>query len=192
MSGRALLVVNGLLTVILAASFGCSSPIPNRDPLGERFPDVEGRDLQERKRSLPAEHAGAPVLYLVGTVQETQFDIDRWLIGLLQLETPIRFLEVPTIPGLFPELFLQGTIDGGMREGIPSEDWGGVVTLYADDAERVVEFLGTTVPRNARVLLLDAGGRVRWFHDRGFSPGVLFKLDAAVKALREPAPEDRQ
>lgn len=181
---KAHVLLAALLGLVLA---GCSSPIPNRDPSGERFPEVRGLDLTERERSLPGEHRGAPVLYLVGTVQETQFDIDRWLIGLLQLETPVRFVEVPTIPGLFPDLFLRGTIDKGMREGIPSEDWGGVVTLYADDAERVVEFTGTTIPRNARVLLLDAGGRVRWFHDRGFSPGVLLQLDAAVRAL-DPTP----
>tara|TARA_R110002072_G_scaffold1280_7_gene10357 strand:+ start:107 stop:706 length:600 start_codon:yes stop_codon:yes gene_type:complete len=199
MSGPRANVLAGLLSLGSLSMLGCGSPIPNRDPVGERFPEVQGRDLEERDRTLPREHQGAPVLYLVGTVQETQFDIDRWLIGLLQLETPIRFVEVPTIPGLFPDLFLRGTIDAGMREGIPSEDWGGVVTLYADDAERVVAFTGTTIPRNARVLLLDEGGRVRWFHDRGFSPGVLLELDAAVRAVKaapepagEPAPEKSQ
>lgn len=173
-SGLALCLSLGLLS-------GCS-PIPNQDPTGKVFPRVRGEDLNERVHELPGEHSGKPVLYLVGTVQETQFDIDRWLVGLLQLGTPVTFVEVPTIAGLFPSLFLEGTINNGMREGIPSEDWGGVVTLYSEDAERVVEFLGNTIPRNARVLFLDEEGVVLWAHERGFSPRVLLELDAAVRA----------
>lgn len=150
--------------------------------MGDSFPAVVGQDLNEAAHKLPSEHAGKPVLYLVGTVQETQFDIDRWLVGLLLAKTPVTFVEVPTIPGLIPSAFLQGTINGGMREGIPSEDWGGVVTLYGDDAERIVAWLGNETPRNARVLLLNASGEVIWFHDRGFSPARLLDLDQAVRA----------
>ncbi|HEU4703670.1 MAG TPA: hypothetical protein VFS37_14400, partial [Conexibacter sp.] len=68
----------------------------------------------------------------------------------------------------------------GMRSGIPSEDWASVVTVYNSDAERLVQFTGNASPRNIRVLLLDAAGRVLWFHDRGFSAGKLIELQRAV------------
>jgi hypothetical protein len=170
----------------LALTPGCTTTYPNTDPTSLNFPDVEGEDLNGELHQLPAEHAGQPVLYLVGTVQDAQFDIDRWLLGLLQAETPVTFAEVPTIAGLFPSLFLEDVINDGMREGIPSEDWGGVITLYSDSAQRLVKLLGNETPRNARVLLLNAEGRIVWFHDRGYSPRVLLELDRVVRNLEAP------
>ena len=141
--------------------------------------------IEEGRRSLETAFEGDPALYMVGYVQETQIDLDRWAIGLTQMKFPCRIIEVPTIPGAIPSM-IQGTIDDGMREGIPSEDWGGVVTLYDEPAERLVRFTGNETPRNARVLLLDGAGTVVWFHDRGYSPRLMLELDAAVRRLKAP------
>jgi hypothetical protein len=81
------------------------------------------------------------------------------------------------VPGMFA-----GTIDGGMRKGIPEEDWGAVLTIYAD-ADEIVTFTGTENPRNARVLLLDARGHVVWFHDRGYSAARMQDLDRRWREL---------
>ena len=121
-------------------------------------------------------------MLLIGYVQRAQFDADRWLVGLLQAPPPVRILEVPTIKGLFPRV-IAGTIDEGMRSGIPSEDWGVVVTLYGSDANKLVELTGNENGRNIRVLLVDADGVVRWFHDRGFSAGKLLELVQAAEGL---------
>jgi hypothetical protein len=176
---RALLAV-GLAALLLTAA--CSSPPANRDPTGALFPAVEGRALDGTAVQLPADLAGAPAVLLVGYVMEAQFDIDRWLIGLAQLQTPVRCLELPTIEGMVPGLF-SGTIDEGMRSGIPVEDWGAVVTLYGDEAAPVVELTGRQGPRNGRVFLLDGSGRVVWFHDRGFSASILMQVDARAREL---------
>ena len=61
--------------------------------------------------------------------------------------------ELPTISGLIPGLF-SGSIDDGMRSGIPNEDWAIVVTIYRD-AETVEQFFGNENPLPARVVLLD-------------------------------------
>lgn len=165
-----------LIALHLAA---CRSPVPNRDPLGEVFPAVVGESLDQQEMRLPEALAGKPAVVLVGYAQDAQFDADRWLYGLLQADLPVSILELPTLPGIFPSLF-SGTIDSGMRSGIPSEDWALVVTVYNSDAERLVQFTGNASPRNIRVLLLDAAGRVLWFHDRGFSAGKLIELKQAV------------
>ncbi|MCB1319222.1 MAG: hypothetical protein KDK34_03155, partial [Leptospiraceae bacterium] len=125
---------------------------------------------------------GRPILLLVGYVMETQFDLDRWLIGLVQTEAPIRFYEVPTVQGMIPGLFAE-RIDAGMRSGIPDEDESSVITVYTEDADRIIKFTGNENPRNARVLLLDGDGRVVWFHDSGFSASVLSTLLETIKAL---------
>lgn len=157
----------------------CQSVVPNRDPVGELFPSVVGESLEQQEVRLPEALAGKPAVVLVGYDQDAQFDADRWLYGLLQADLPVQILELPTLPGIFPSLF-SGTIDSGMRSGIPSEDWALVVTLYDADAERLTQFTGNASPRNIRVLLLDATGRVLWFHDRGFSAGKLIELQRAV------------
>lgn len=174
-SGRFLLLIVPLLS--------CGSPAVSPDPVGEPFPSVTGTSLDGTETTLPADLAGAPAVLLIGFEMESQFDIDRWILGLVQAETPVELLELPTIPGMFPGLFA-GTIDDGMRGGIPSEDWGSVVTLYRSDASKVAGFTGKG-DRNARVLLLDAGGEVVWFHDRGYSAAHVLELDAAARELAD-------
>lgn len=166
---------------------GCRSPLPNRDPLGQRLPELVGQALDRRALRLPEDLLGRPAILLVGYEQEAQFDADRWLFGLLQSETPARVLELPTLPGRIVGAFAR-QIDGGMRSGIPHEDWGTVVTLYGDAAARLARFTGTENGRNMRVLALDPAGHVRWFHDRGFSAGKLLELDRLVRGWI-PGPE---
>jgi len=173
------LLVPGLLAGLLAA---CGSPTPRRQPLGEVFPTVRGEALDGTPRELPGDLDGEPAILLVGYEMDAQFDIDRWLLGLAQLETPVRLLEVPTIDGMVPGM-IAGKIDDGMRSGIPPQDWAAVVTLYGDDAERVVALTGDEGGSNARILLLDGEGRIAWFADRGWSAGLLLELDARAREL---------
>jgi hypothetical protein len=107
-------------------------------------------------------------------VQNTQFDIDRWLIGLDMKEVDVVAYELPAIAGMFPRMF-STKIDDGMRRGIPKELWGGVITIYKD-GEKVQEFTGNENPNNARVMLLDAQGKIVYFYDRGFSVKALNEL----------------
>lgn len=174
-----------LLPALAAAPFlagACTSRLPARDPLGERLPDLETETLEGDTLRLPQDLVGEPAVLLVGFVQEAQFDADRWLLGLLQAELDVRVLEVPTIPGALVGL-LSSRIDQGMRNGIPSEDWGSVATAYGAGAGRLERFTGSEGPRNIRVLLLDAEGRVRWFHDEGYSAGSVLALSQALQSL---------
>ncbi len=175
----------GLLLATIAT--GCSSVTPNRNPVGEPFPTVRGTSLAGADWTLPGDLAGAPALLLIGYVQNAQFDLDRWMVGIDQLGIEVRYYEIPTIDGLVPGLFA-GSIDGGMRRGIPEELWGGVITVYGD-ADRIVALTGDENPNNGRIALLDGDGRIVWFHDRGFSPLHLRQLADAVRALTPPATE---
>ena len=180
---RALVPSIALITalVLLAA---CSSTWPRRDPTGEVFPTVTGTSLAGDPVTLPAVGAGAPLLLLVGYDQDAQFDLDRWLLALDQAGWRERTFELPTIPGMLPRMF-SGYIDGGMRRGIPQEDWAAVVTVYGD-AAAIAEFTGNEDGLTGRVLLLDEGGRVQFFHDRGFSVGTLRRLQACRDDLARP------
>lgn len=182
MFDRRLLMALFVIGAVLATSFvvGCSSPVKNRNPVGDAFPAVSGEALDRKAWTLPADLKG-PAILLIGYVQDAQFDLDRWLIGLDQVGAPVPYYEVPTIKGLVPGLFA-GSIDDGMRRGIPEEAWGGVITVYGD-AGSIVALTGNENPNNGRILLLDAGGEVVWFHDRGFSPLHLRQLVEKARSL---------
>lgn len=183
MSPRTLAGVSaGALAVAAGLLAACSSTHPRRVPLGEALPPVVGKSLAGDRVRLPADLSGEPAVLLIGYVQDAQFDLDRWILGLVQLQTPVRVIEVPTIEGLVPGMFA-GRIDEGMRGGIPTEDWAAVVTVYGKEAVKIAEWTGTERPRNGRVLLLDAQGRVAWFHDRGYSAGWVTQLDALAREL---------
>ncbi|MAD19235.1 MAG: hypothetical protein CMJ52_03320 [Planctomycetaceae bacterium] len=187
MSSRRRIVLFGIALAVggvTASLTSCSSPIPNRDPTGDAFPPVRGESLEGRQVELPAAVSGEPAILMVGYLQRTQFDLDRWTLGFVQAEADIRVIEVPAIVGWFPSTFLRGTIDDGMRAGIPAEDWNAVVTLYGDDAERVQALTGTEDGGNGRILLLDERGRIRWFWDQGYSPKRLLELLEVANGLR--------
>lgn len=170
------------LLVVLSLFASCSSPAPRGVSLGEVFPTVTGESLAGDEVTFPDDVTGEPAVLIVAYVQDAQFDVDRWLLGLAQLDTPASIHEVPTIDGWLPTMF-GGFIDDGMRRGIPEEDWRAVVTVYGDDAELITSWTGTDRPRNARVLLLDPDGRVAWFDDRGFSAGLASDLDATARRM---------
>lgn len=175
----------GAVAALAAGAFSlvsCRTMHERRDPTGETFPAVTGTSLDGKETPLPAAFAGRPVVLLVGYEQSSQFDIDRWLLALSDAGVDVAVREVPTIPGMVPGLFA-GFIDGGMRRGIPQEDWGAVVTVYGD-GDRIARFTGNRDGLPGRVLLLDGEGRVVFFHDRGFSPGTFGRLKAALAALR--------
>lgn len=165
-------VVTLLFSVLFLA--GCRTR-PNQDVTGQTFPPVQGENLKKEKVTLPDAFTGKHVVFLIGTKQNSQFDIDRWFLGFSDKGLTVPIYEIPTIEGMFPGM-IAGKIDDGMRSGIPEHLWQNVVTLYGEDAKKVVKWTGNERPLNARVLLLDPEGKVLFFHDRGYSVPDLNRL----------------
>lgn len=157
---------------------GCSTQYPNKDVTGQVFPTVVGQSLEKNSLTIPNELNDDMTLLLIGYVQNSQFDIDRWLIALDVTDTRVKVYEVPTIQGLFPEMF-STVIDNGMRAGIPKPLWQGVVTVY-EDGEKVQAFTGNENANNARVVLLNKKGKILYFYDQGFAVDALNKLRMAI------------
>ena len=180
---RRTVLAMGILTIPAVAMIsGCATSVLNRDPTGELFPAVYGQSLEKERIEIPASLAGGPAVLLIGYKQSAQFDIDRWLMGLIQSEVKAQIYEIPTIPGLVPTL-ASGWIDDGMRSGIPSEDWGSVVTLYGSAAKPVAALTGTESGQRARIVVLDATGKVVWFDDEGYSAQKAMAVSDLVSKL---------
>jgi len=150
---------------------GCSTHYPNQLLTGEIFPSVSGQSLEKKTVNIPNDFKNNVTLLLVGYKQNSQFDIDRWLIGLDMTKTVVDVYEIPTIQGLFPRMF-STIINNGMRKGIPKDLWKGVVTIY-DDGDLIQSITGNEHPNNARVFLLDKNGKILYFYDDGFSVPAL-------------------
>ena len=171
---RSISVVASLGLLLSSMLVGCGTTVARRDPTGELFPTVMGESLTGASVTLPTEWSGEPVLLLVGYEQDSQFDIDRWLLGITESKLSINMVEVPTIPGWGASM-ASNFINNGMRSGIPEEDWRSVVCVY-EEAMEIVRFTGNENPLPGRILLLDKDGKVIFFHDRGYSVGTLQKL----------------
>jgi hypothetical protein len=157
---------------------GCSTQYANKDITGQIFPSVVGTTLEKKSVSIPGDFNDDLTLLLIGYKQNSQFDIDRWLIALDVTETQVKVYEVPTIQGLFPEMF-STVIENGMRAGIPKPLWQGVVTIY-DDGEKIQAFTGNENASNTRVVLLNKNGEILYFYDQGFAVDALNKLRMAL------------
>jgi hypothetical protein len=170
----AILIFSALLTA-------CSTHYPNQNIEGQNFPAIQGESLEKNSVSIPNDFLGKPALLLIGYKQNSQFDIDRWLIALDMTETVVDAYEIPTIQGMFPKMF-STFIDNGMRAGIPKPLWKGVITVY-DDGEKIQEYTGNHNPNNTRVVLLDKNGRVVYFYDAGFAVSALNDLRDVLTEL---------
>lgn len=162
---------------------GCSTNYANQSLVGKTFPAVSGQNLEEQRVNIPQDFNEELTLLLIGYKQNSQFDIDRWLIGLDMTKTDVAVYEVPTIQGLFPRMF-STLINNGMRAGIPKPLWKGVITVY-QDGDKVQAFTGNEDPNNARVILLNKAGKIIYFYDDGFSVAALNELKTMVITINK-------
>ena len=179
--------MNTFLYIVVVFSFAgifsaCSSAIPNRTIVGEKFPTVTGKSLDGVEKIMPEEFKGKKAILILGYEQNTQFDVDRWGIGFFTADLVLPpVYEIPTIPGLIPSLF-KGAIDNGMRSGIPQESWKDVITVYGSDGSTLTKWTGTEGARNCRVILIDERGKVLWMHDKGYGIPPLMSLLDVLKS----------
>ena len=88
--------------LLLATAISCTHDIENRSVVGETFPKVNGNSLSGKKWNLPGDFKAKKTLLLIGYEQNTQFDIDRWLVALDDRKVKVDLYEIPTVAGLVP------------------------------------------------------------------------------------------
>ncbi len=171
------------ILISLLGLAACSSyDYPPQLKIDESLVRFSGESLAGELVTLPDDLEGKPALLLFGFVHKSQFDIDRWLIGLDMTSTEIDIYEIPAIKNPFARL-VSNNIDDSMREGIPRELWSIVITVYKD-GDMVQKFTGNRAPKNARVVLIDGEGRVKHFYNRGFSVDALNALRNSITKIK--------
>ena len=171
-----------LILGICGFFFGCSTyHYESTVEINQTLISASGETLDGTPVTIPNDLEGQPAVLLFGYVHKSQFDIDRWLIGLDMTKVAVPIYELPTIKNPFAGWF-STRIDDAMREGIPREIWSDVITIY-EDGDEVQRYTGNITPKNARVVVINASGKVVYFYDRGFSVAALNELNAALKSL---------
>lgn len=170
-----------ILIAVLFLLAGCSQIVVAPASINESlFPKVSGTSLTGTQLSIPDHFAGKPTVLLIGYVQKAQFDIDRWILGLLQADVKVEIAELPTIAGMMPQM-VQSFINNGMRRGIPQTDWASVITVY-EDADKIVKALGNEKPQNAQVVVLNSKGAIKWFSNEGYSAAKVLQIKKLVES----------
>lgn len=175
--------MRNLLIFLLVLLSACSrTVILDKSQPNQSFPSVIGNSLDEKRVRIPEDFKGNNTVLLIGYKQRAQFDIDRWILGILQADVDVKIVEIPTITGMMPQV-VQEFIDNGMRSGIPESDWGSVITVY-EDADIIVNTIGNERPQSAHVVLLDKDGRIIWKSNIGYSASQVLELKKIVKSLK--------
>jgi hypothetical protein len=177
--------MKALISLLITSSLllACSSTVTAPASVTNKpFPMVRGNSLDKSPITIPDSYRGKTTLLLIGYEQKAQFDIDRWILGVLQADVPVQIVEVPTIAGMMPQM-VQQFIDNGMRSGIPKQDWASVVTVY-EDADKIIAALGNERPRSGYAVLLDKEGRIVWTSNQGYSAQQVLDLKQIVQGMR--------
>ena len=150
-----------------------------------RFPEVEGRSLEDEDVILPSGLEGDRNLLAVAFHRTHQRDVDTWIPLFRELEEKVPGLagyEIPTISGGWSPV--RRFIDGGMKAAIPDPlTRRRTVTVYGD-VGRVTGALGLSGREEIAVVLCDREGEVSWMATgplRGEPPaGLLEALGVEV------------
>ena len=131
--------------------------------MAPRFPEVEGRSLEDETVRLPDGLEGSLNLLAIAFHRTQQREVDTWIPLFRRLEAEVPGLagyEIPTISGSWRPL--RWFIDGGMKTAIPDPlTRRRTVTVYGD-VDRVTGPLGLADRDRIAVVLLGEGGEVVW------------------------------
>jgi len=151
--------------------------------IGVRLPELKGEYLTGKKAVLPEQCSGKVALLALGFTYDSRFAVEAWVKrfrGEFGANPAVTFYEVPMIGGMAQ--MGKWFIDGGMRRGTPKADHEHVITVYGGTGVWK-ERLGYKAGDAAYLVLLDAGGVVRWRYAGKFDDNAYLELSGAVKSL---------
>jgi len=133
-----------------------------QEVIGKMFPKITAYSLAKTEVRLPDMAIGKVTLIAIAFVREAQEMIDSWSIPFedrFSNKANYIYYEIPMLDGIW-KLF-RGSIDGGMRAGIPNEKHKNVLTHYGNYKEYTSYLLIDNI-NNGYVFLLDKEGIIRF------------------------------
>jgi len=139
-----------------------------QEVIGKMFPKITAYSLAKTEVRLPDMAIGKVTLIAIAFVRQAQEMLDSWSIPFedrFSNKANYIYYEIPMLDGIW-KLF-RGSIDGGMRAGIPNEKHTNVLTHYGNYSDYTSYLLIDNL-NNGYVFLLDKKGIIR-FKGMGFA-----------------------
>ncbi|TXT62481.1 MAG: hypothetical protein BAJALOKI3v1_570019 [Promethearchaeota archaeon] len=131
--------------------------------ISQKFPEVEGDNLERRHFKLPYDLEGDLNLVIIPFKRIQQSLVDEWTYALHPIYAQYDFLylyEIPTLSSGYR--FVSFMIDGGMRAGIPDrETRNHTITLYINKT-KFKKALNINTEDTIYIMLLDKTGEIIW------------------------------
>jgi hypothetical protein len=146
---------------------------------------LKGAFLTGQQAVLPEVARGKVTLLALGFTYDSRFAVEAWSNRFRRefgRNPQVGLYEIPMIGGL--ARLGKWFIDRGMRSGTTRELHENVITVYGG-VDPWKEFVGYKRANDAYLILLDAGGVVRWIYQGAFNEAAFAGLHAEVtKHLR--------
>lgn len=145
------------------------------------FPALKVRDLEGKEYVIPHGLPGGPHVIVLAFQQWHQSIVNMWKGPLEELARARPGMEVWEVPSLSKGYRLfRGSIDGGMRAGIPDpEVRQHTLTAYTDLGELAAD-LELESLETVTAFLVDCTGAVLWRHSGEPTGEALAALDLAL------------
>jgi hypothetical protein len=146
------------------------------------FPALQVRDLEGVEYVIPDALPGGPHVIILAFQRWQQVLVERWKPGLEELAERHPGMQVWEVPSLSKGYRLfRGTIDGGMRAGIPDPDVRRHTLTAYTDVGALARALEISSLDTVQVFLVDCDGTVRWRAEGEPAATSFAELDAAAQ-----------
>ena len=128
-----------------------------------KFPSIQGSNLEGKKYNLPQDLEGKFNLVLVAFKREQQKVIDTWIPlakKINRVHKDFKFYEIPVLSQNYK--WVQGFIDGGMRSGIADKKAREVTITAYIPRDKFFKDLSIANDDNIHLYLLDNQGLILW------------------------------
>jgi len=131
------------------------------DPIGKKFPRLEGNSISEKKMVFPDDVQGKITVLVLVFKRRSQRLVDTWTDYVLkELESSVSYYEIPMISAFYAPFgnYIDQSL---MRPGIPQEMQDYVVTFYGN-RRPYFETLHMQNKQSCYVFILDEQGIIRF------------------------------
>jgi len=145
------------------------------------FPQVSGKDLNNKPWKAPTEFPGERALVMIAFEEEQQADVDTWTkgLGLIAPSNTLPWIEMPLIDN--PGIFMRWFINTGMRGGIPSKEVRSHVWTAYTDKKTFMQTCGLPSEKMVYALVVDRSGKIIAIEAGNYSKIGAAKLLHAVQ-----------
>jgi putative protein-disulfide isomerase len=159
--------------------------------LGMKFPEMKAQTLSKKDIIFPAETLGKPTILCLVFDGKAQSLVDTWTTPILEKypNNEVNYYEIPMIKSVYK--IIKGTIDNGMRKGVPEKLHKNVATYFGSLSDYKTKLMLDDT-NNCFVFLLDKEGTIKYVSDNVADADKLNAMYTAIEKINNPLLLEKQ